>query len=238
MDYKPKVIYSQLCYYYLIKNNFFLSFINFLDFLNIYSFLLITIFETKNGYSKINEKDYFFYYISIYNLYKDYLSNKNNYFRYSLLISSYLIYILYFFYFNNLKKNDLDKNKKAIKKFINKFLINFYEIFFFRFLILFDFDSYIHTIIDVINKDENRTTNKINVRSLIQLIFFVYILIIINFFILIHIKTFCVTANIKNFKDSLDNYPFNINISIHFDLCNSFIKIFIFIKKNLKLYNV
>ena len=152
MDYRPKVIYSQLCYYYLIKNNFILSFINFFDFLNVYSFLLITIFETKNGYSKINEKDYFFYYISIYNLYKDQISNDNIYYRYSLLSLSYLIYIFYFIFFINLKKKDLDKNKKTIKKTINKILINFYEIFFLRFLLLFDIDTYIQTIFYIIYK--------------------------------------------------------------------------------------
>ena len=237
MDYRPKVIYSQLCYYYLIKNNFILSFIKFLDFLNVYSFLLITIFETKNGYSKINEKDYFFYYISIYNLYKDQISNDNIYYRYSLLSLSYLIYIFYFIFFINLKKKDLDKNKKTIKKTINKILINFYEIFFLRFLLLFDIDTYIQTIVYIIYKDETRTSNKINVRSLFKIIFFFYSLLIIVYFILIHIKTFCVTANIKNFKDSLDNYPFNINISIHFDLCNVFIKIFICLQKNFKIYD-
>ena len=51
-----------------------------------------------------------------------------------------------------------------------------------------------------------------------------------------HYYTFSVTANIKYFKDSFSDFPYDMNFSVAFDIITFFLKIFICLDKNIEMF--
>ena len=226
--------YKQLSYKYSIRNNFILCFLIFLDFLNIFSYLMITASKLIHGFDNFDKKDSYFYYISLYQHYKDYFPTKKLSYLLVILFLTTFIYVLFYIGLNLLKKEHLQTKNNIIKAII-KFYINLYELVIYRNFFIFAIDGDICLLIYLINYSDYKTAN-FNTKIFISEFFIIIMFFFFSVGALNHYYTFSVTANIKYFKDSFSDFPYDMNFSVTFDIVTFFLKIFICIDKNLEMF--
>ncbi len=226
--------YKQLSYKYSIRNDFILCFLIFFDFLNIFSYLMITASKIIYGFDNFKKKDSYFYYISVYQHYKDYFpTNKLSYLLVILFLTTF-IYVLFYIGLNLLKKEHLQTNNNLIKTLI-KFYINLYELVIYRNFFIFAIDGDIGLLIYLINYSDKKSES-FNFKILISEFFIIIIFFGFSVGALNHYYTFSVTANIKYFKDSFSDFPYDMNFSVAFDIITFFLKIFICLDKNIEMF--
>ena len=146
-----KYLYTKSTFTYIIKNNFIIGFFYLFDFLAIFSFICTVPQKITFLNKYYDEKDIYMYYLSPFNLYKQYLPTTNTVYMISLIsVVIFLIFVYYLLYLT-LTKDSVNSTDIKMELF-KKIYINFYEFILFRALILYIFDSYITAIVECIYK--------------------------------------------------------------------------------------
>ena len=146
-----KYLYTKCTFTYIIKNNFIIGFFYLFDFLAIFSFICTVPEKLSYLNKKYDEKQIYMYYLSPYNLYKEYVPTTDKIYMISLICIVIFIIMIYYLLYLTLTKNSVNSTDIRMELF-KKIYINFYEFILFRALILYIFDSYITAIVEYIYK--------------------------------------------------------------------------------------
>ena len=222
-----KYLYTKCTFTYIIKNNFIIGFFYLFDFLAIFSFISTVPQKLSHLNKFYDEKEIYMYYISLFNLYKEYLPTTNTTYMISIIGTIIVLIIIYYLLFLTLTKDSVNSTEVRMEIF-KKIYINFYEFILFRALIIYIFDSYITAIVECIYKSYKKNG---------------YVYGIIEFFLLImlfylisddieHLSSHAVVANLKAYPGTLGDFPFDMKFSATYDLICIILKIFLSIEKN------
>ncbi len=222
-----KYLYTKCTFTYIIKNNFIIGLFYLIDFLAIFSFTCTVPQKISNLNKKYDEKKIYMYYLSPFNLYKEYLPTTNLVYMISLISIVILLIIIYYLLYLTLTKNSV--NSTGIKmELFKKIYINFYEFILFRALIIYIFDSYITAIVECIYKSYEKNGT---IYGIIE-----FFLIIMLFYLISddidHLSSHAVVANLKAYPGTLGDFPFDMKFSATYDLICIILKIFLSIEKN------
>ena len=222
-----KYLYTKCTFTYIIKNNFIIGFFYLFDFLAIFSFISTVPQKLSHLNKFYDEKEIYMYYISPFNLYKEYLPTTNTTYMISIIGTIIVLIIIYYLLFLTLTKDSVNSTEVRMEIF-KKIYINFYEFILFRALIIYIFDSYITAIVECIYKSYKKNG---------------YVYGIIEFFLLImlfylisddieHLSSHAVVANLKAYPGTLGDFPFDMKFSATYDIICIILKICISIEKN------
>ncbi len=225
-----KYLYTKSTFTYIIKNNFIIGFFYLFDFLAIFSFICTVPQKITFLNKYYDEKDIYMYYLSPFNLYKQYLPTTNTVYMISLIsVVIFLIFVYYLLYLT-LTKDSVNSTDIKMELF-KKIYINFYEFILFRALILYIFDSYITVIVECIYKSYEKNGS---VYGIIE-----FFLLITLFYLISddidHLSSHAVVANLKAYPGTLGDFPFDMKFSATYDLICIILKIFLSIEKNVLL---
>ena len=222
-----KYLYTKCTFTYIIKNNFIIGLFYLIDFLAIFSFTCTVPQKISNLNKKYDEKKIYMYYLSPFNLYKEYLPTTDLIYMIALISIVILLIIIYYLLYLTLTKNSV--NSTGIKmELFKKIYINFYEFILFRALIIYIFDSYITAIVECIYKSYEKNGT---IYGIIE-----FFLIIMLFYLISddidHLSSHAVVANLKAYPGTLGDFPFDMKFSATYDLICIILKIFLSIEKN------
>ena len=229
-SYKTQMLYYALLNFHLIiKNNIFLSVLTFIDFLSIFAHLMTITAKIHNGINYNLNKNYFLHVSYFYYFSKIFNSNKSLHFI-ILIIIPLIFKIIFIIVVCKLNKNLVNFEDNS-KKIFRKIFVNFYEIFIFRFFIIFEIEGIVGLYIYTVYHAENKINNQI-----LMLLFEVLIIgYLLTFFIetILHYKIYNCCMNITDFHATISDFPFDMNFSVIFNVINFFSKFLIVIDKNL-----
>ncbi len=222
-----KYLYTKCTFTYIIKNNFIIGLFYLIDFLAIFSFTCTVPQKISNLNKKYDEKKIYMYYLSPFNLYKEYLPTTDLIYMIALISIVILLIIIYYLLYLTLTKNSV--NSTGIKmELFKKIYINFYEFILFRALIIYIFDSYITAIVECVYKSYEKNGS---IYGIIE-----FFLIIMLFYLISddidHLSSHAVVANLKAYPGTLGDFPFDMKFSATYDLICIILKIFLSIEKN------
>ncbi len=226
----PILTYNNLSLKYLCKVEWILCLMNFIDFLNIYCYLLITSTQIVSGYDNYDETKNFWYNLSIYYLYKEYLPT-NNYVFCGFAITISLTVTIFFYVSLLIIKPSFIEAKGKVKVTLIKLYINFYEMFNFRLLFIFNVDTLITLLIKMMYNSEHNIMNKSTI-IVIQFLLLIGIVFVL-FHTINHYRIHCVTANFIDYKGTISDFPLDANFSVLFEIASASIKFVMAIEKNL-----
>ena len=215
-----KYLYTKCTFTYIIKNNFIIGFFYLFDFLAIFSFTCTVPQKLTFLHKKYNEKDIYLYYVSPFNLYKEYVPTTDLKYMISLICIVILLIIIYYLLYLTLTKDSVNSTDIRMV-FFKKIYINFYEFILFRALIIYIFDSYITAIVECIYKSYEKNA------SLYGIIEF-FLLIMLFYLIsddIDHLSSHAVVANLKAYPGTLGDFPFDMKFSATYDLICIILKI-------------
>ena len=222
-----KYLYTKCTFTYIIKNNFIIGFFYLFDFLAIFSFICTVPEKISFLNKKYDEKEIYMYYISPYNLYKEYIPTTDGIYMISLICIVIFIIIIYYLLYLTLTKNSVNSTDIRMELF-KKIYINFYEFILFRALILYIFDSYITAIIECIYKSFEKDGAVYGILE--------FFLILMLFYLISddieHLSSHAVVANLKAYPGTLGDFPFDMKFSATYDLICIILKILLSIEKN------
>ena len=222
-----KYLYTKCTFTYIIKNNFIIGFFYLFDFLAIFSFTCTVPQKLTFLHKKYNEKDIYLYYVSPFNLYKEYVPTTDLKYMISLICIVILLILIYYLLYLTLTKDSVNSTDIRMV-FFKKIYINFYEFILFRALIIYIFDSYITAIVECIYKSYEKNA------SLYGIIEF-FLLMMLFYLIsddIDHLSSHAVVANLKAYPGTLGDFPFDMKFSATYDLICIILKIFLSIEKN------
>ena len=229
-SYKTQMLYYALLNFHLIiKNNIFLSVLTFIDYLSIFAHLMTITTKIHNGINYNLNKNYFIHVSFFYYFSKIFNSNKSIYFIILIIIPG-IFKIIFIIVVCKLNKNLVNFEDNS-KKIFRKIFVNFYEIFIFRFFIIFEIEGIVGLYIYTVYHAENKIDNQI-----LNLLFEVLIIgYLLTFFIetILHYRIYNCCMNITDFQATISDFPFDMNFSVIFNVINFFLKFLIVIDKNL-----
>ena len=222
-----KYLYTKCTFTYIIKNNFIIGLFYLIDFLAIFSFIS-TVPQKLSHLNKIyDEKEIYMYYVSPFNLYKEYLPTTDSTYMISVIVAVIIIIIIYYLLFLTLTKDSVNSTDVRMEIF-KKIYINFYEFILFRALIIYIFDSYITAIVECVYKSYEKNGGMYGIIE--------FFLLIMLFYLISddieHLSSHAVVANLKAYPGTLGDFPFDMKFSATYDLICIILKIFLSIEKN------
>ena len=222
-----KYLYTKCTFTYIIKNNFIIGLFYLIDFLSIFSFISTVPQKFSHLNKYYDEKEIYMYYISPFNLYKEYLPTTDTVYMISSIVIIIVIIIAYYLLFLTLTKDSVNSTDIKMEIF-KKVYINFYEFILFRALIIYIFDSYITAIVECIYKSYEKKGAMYGVIE--------FFLLIMLFYLISddieHLSSHAVVANLKAYPGTLGDFPFDMKFSATYDLICIIMKIFLSIEKN------
>ena len=225
-----KYLYTKCTFTYIIKNNFIIGFFYLFDFLAIFSFICTVPEKISFLNKKYDEKRIYMYYLSPYNLYKEYIPTTDKIYMISLICIVIFIIMIYYLLYLTLTKKSVNSTDIRMELF-KKIYINFYEFILFRALILYIFDSYITAIVECIYKSFEKNGAVYGILE--------FFLIIMLFYLISddidHLSSHAVVANLKAYPGTLGDFPFDMKFSATYDLICIILKILLSIEKNVLL---
>ena len=232
-SYKTQMLYYALLNFHLIiKNNIFLSILTFIDFLTIFAHLMSITTKIQNGLNYNLNKSYFLQ-LSFYFHFSKLFDTKKCIYFIILLFIPIIFKVFFIIIVCKLNKNLVNFEDNS-KKIFRKIFVNFYEIFLFRFFIIFEIEGIIGLFIYIIYHVENKIYNQL-LMLLIEVLIIFYLL---SFLIatVLHYKIYNCCMNITDFQATISDFPFDMNFSVIFNVSNFALKILITIDKNLVLF--
>jgi len=222
-----KYLYTKCTFTYIIKNNFIIGLFYLIDFLAIFSFTCTIAQKVSHLNKKYDEKKIYMYYISPYNLYKEYLPTTDLIYMISLITIIIFLIMIYYLLYLTLTKDSVNSTDIKMELY-KKLYINFYEFILFRALIIYIFDSYITAIVECIYKSYEKNAT---IYGIIE-----FFLIIMLFYLISddidHLSSHAVVANLKAYPGTLGDFPFDMKFSATYDLICIILKIILSIEKN------
>jgi hypothetical protein len=91
-----KYLYTKCTFTYIIKNNFIIGLFYLIDFLSIFSFISTVPQKFSHLNKYYDEKEIYMYYISPFNLYKEYLPTTDTVYMISSIVIIIVIIIAYY----------------------------------------------------------------------------------------------------------------------------------------------
>lgn len=226
---EKRFYYYKQCTINLIKHDIILCFLFVIDYITVYSNIILTIAKIIDAtYIELNSP---IFYLSPYNIFKHYVG-ANQTVSICIILVSIIFAIIYMAFYYTLNEETVEPTN-PIRITIYKIISNFYELFVFRILAIFIYDSIITLLIQIINTCYNQAS--INVNILLFIINLLYFGIVF-FWHLYSFRNVCVWSNLFFFQGILTYFPFDINTSSKFDLSLLLAKIIIIINQNLPLY--
>ena len=119
-----KYLYTKCTFTYIIKNNFIIGLFYLIDFLSIFSFISTVPQKFSHLNKYYDEKEIYMYYISPFNLYKEYLPTTDTVYMISLIVIIIVIIIAYYLLFLTLTKDSVNSTDIRMEIF-KKIYINF-----------------------------------------------------------------------------------------------------------------